>query len=554
MLATILAAGMSFCSGVLAADCSAEIAEIERRVSTGDYPEQNVQIARQIQASLDQMCDYLDANAKAAMLEGLEELLPTKSEDERQAERDALRDAGDNAPGARVAASPALPPPTARIVAARLVERDEDMLRLSIADWDAYRGKARVLYVTMPSRTQIGRPDWQVYVYVVEIGPDGSAVQHRVTGKQAMDNRAVALRRGHDEILFERATDDGDEASTLERWSIPDGRLLSSAPTPKPVWPDGEQWPWQPFRVATADGNVLFVANKKSRAGVSSIGWFEASADGKVRGMGSLDSAAADLAAMQFFRTANGGGGAVVTIAARGDTGIPGPIDEATRGTMLRASVFSETRALVIADDAGSARESDALSRMLIWGGGAMSKPSSGADTMRRQQELMRRRTELENEYHANRQIETVDVGMQSVPMIVPMRRGYGALATVSADRTLRPPVHGPYFLRIENGSVGEAAYLEPVAEALDVNFEILAVSPDDDAYVYGKPAGRNDGGYVVKLDAGGGVQGYGRTAPHDEKAVTIEGMTADTSGVWLFGTQTLAGTHQRFWFERLAF
>lgn len=549
------------------ADCSKQITEIERRIATGDYPEQNVRIARQAEAVLTQMCGFMTEDAKADMMDNLEEILPTKSEDQQQAERHARskelqaeREAGEREQAARAAARPPLSPvisagPTAKPVAARIVDRDEDMLHLWIADWDIYQGKSRALYVTMPSRTQIGLPDWRVYVYVAEIGPDGSSVQHVVTSKQALDNRAVALRRGYDEIIFERGPDDGSDESTLERWSISGAKLLSSVPTPRPDWPDGDTWTWQPFRLATADGNVLFVNTRQRRGGTSMVAWFEASPAGAVLGNGSLAQADAELAATGFYRSANGGGGIVLTVTATGNAGLPSTVAGASDGGPIPVPVFSETRALVTSDDAKSGWQSGALSRMLMWGAAAApAQDASVSERLKQQQELMRQHMELENEYHANRVLETKNVGLEAVPMIAPLARGYGALATVNADRSLEPPIHGPYYLRLGNGGIDEVAYLEPIAEALDVAFEILATSPRGDVYVYGKPAGHEDRSYVVKLSADGEVLAYGRAVPHYDKVVAIEMMIADDAGVWLYGTQTRSGEHQRFWFERLQF
>ncbi|MGA8205789.1 MAG: hypothetical protein WB812_14815, partial [Woeseiaceae bacterium] len=58
------------------ADCSKEIAEIEARLSTGDYPARNVQIARQAQVALMKMCAFMTDDAKADMMEKMDELLP----------------------------------------------------------------------------------------------------------------------------------------------------------------------------------------------------------------------------------------------------------------------------------------------------------------------------------------------------------------------------------------------------------------------------------------------------------------------------------------------
>ncbi|MGA8206277.1 MAG: hypothetical protein WB812_17310, partial [Woeseiaceae bacterium] len=308
-------------------------------------------------------------------------------------------------------------------------------------------------------------------------------------------------------------------------------------------------WPWEPFRLATADGNVLFVNSRKRRGSTSTVAWFEASAGGAVLGTGSLAPPDADLVADGFFHTANGGGGIVLRVSATGNAGLPPPAGGRDGAALPEVPVFSETRALVVADDAKSAWQSGALSRTLMWGAGpAAPQPTSIA-------EVLRRRAEVENAYHANRTLETKDIGLSVVPMIAPLAPGYDALATVHADRSLQPPIHGRYLLRLgADGTDEEAAYLEPIAEALDVDFEILATSPHGDIYVYGKPAGNEDRSYVVKLDANGKVLAYGRAAPHYDKVVTIQTMIADDAGVWLCGKQERSDVHESFWFERIRF
>ena len=73
-----------------------------------------------------------------------------------------------------------------------------------IWDTDLRDDKARLLYTSAPSLPQLGLSDWQQYVYVVEMTPDGQATQTMVASRQAQDHIALALRRGHDVTLFNR--------------------------------------------------------------------------------------------------------------------------------------------------------------------------------------------------------------------------------------------------------------------------------------------------------------------------------------------------------------
>jgi len=77
------------------ADCSKEIAEIDKRIAAGSYPEMNVEVAQQVQGSLQQMCAYLDDGTKASIMEQLEDLLPTLSEEERRAQQKASPHRGE---------------------------------------------------------------------------------------------------------------------------------------------------------------------------------------------------------------------------------------------------------------------------------------------------------------------------------------------------------------------------------------------------------------------------------------------------------------------------
>ena len=166
---------------------------------------------------------------------------------------------------------------------------------------------ARMLYTTTPSLPQLGLPDWQQYVYVVEIDRNGEATQRLVTSRQAPDHAALALRRGRPELIFERHIDRPGEPATLELWSIADRALLSTRPVPAPPWPGGGTWGWGAFRLATRDGNVLFGSTRRaSRNASSTIAWFESAPDGSIVGSGY--TARTDISsAAGWFETRNGG-------------------------------------------------------------------------------------------------------------------------------------------------------------------------------------------------------------------------------------------------------
>lgn len=70
-------------------DCTEELKEIDESIASGKYPETNVQIAKQLRISMIQVCSLLDEETLAQMMAGIEDLLPTKSEEQRRADKKA---------------------------------------------------------------------------------------------------------------------------------------------------------------------------------------------------------------------------------------------------------------------------------------------------------------------------------------------------------------------------------------------------------------------------------------------------------------------------------
>lgn len=94
--------------------------------------------------------------------------------------------------------------------------------------------------------------------------------------------------------------------------------------------------------------------------------------------------------------------------------------------------------------------------------------------------------------------------------------------------------------------------YLEPLAEALDARFEVLAVSPGDEIYLYAENSNRSDD-RVIRVNASGRVEGCAPvSAPMH---IAVEGLVAGEAGVWVFGGGFIDGKiGDRIWVERLAF
>ncbi len=543
-------------------DCSAQLAEIDKRLESTDESATNIMLAMQMRQTIEQMCFMLDEQTMSKMLEGIDEVLktdlgrmppatvPAPGRTTATTRKSSTREAD---PGALIP-----PAPTGRSLGARFIDRPEKMDMFYIWDMDMLGNNARILYTSGPSLPQLGLADWQQYVYVVEMTPDGQATQTMVTNKQAQDHAALALRRGHDEVHFQRHRAERGDPSTLELWSVSGQNRLSSTTTPNPVWPDGTNWDWQPFRLATSDGNVLFNHSKMTKAGNKSlIAWFEARPNGDISGKGSTTRTdkAGEAA---WVDTDNGGGGLIITLSAHNMSGVQTrlhtPIERQIGGRSIHAVVFSETRLLVTSDDASSAWESAALSRTLAWDGELAVSPDLAPMARNRQAfEQMALTEAAAREAGAWGMVETLNVGFKRINMVRPTNNGYVALVKTTANRNLDPPVHGPYLLYMDKDEISREVYLNPMAEALDVDLKILTVAPNDDVYVYGTTLGRGVDAYVIRIGKDGSADAYAKVTKTGNNHV--ETMIADDSGVWLFGQGTMEGrVAPRLFVERIQF
>jgi hypothetical protein len=428
----------------------------------------------------------------------------------------------------------------------------------AIWDMDIHNGNARVLYSTTPSTPQFGQSDWQAYVYVVEIDGYGRTTHRKVTSRQASDHAALALRRGHDEIIFQRRIDRPNEPATLERWSITRAELLSAVPVPDPAWPDGTRQDWQPFRTATSDGNVFFSGSKTTGTdGNWLIAWFESTPDGTIVGQGSLTRSDKTVPSA-WFETGNGGGGLTVSVAAASEQGIGSSIDTPIQREIgerrIRAVVGAEKRLLVVSDDGTDAWESTALERQLLWGGDmTIPRDLPPAEMLRQQQAQMLLTRSVAAESGGTRTVDSLDVGMKRVEMIKPTSDSYAVLATVRADRRIDPPIHGPYLLHLDRSGGLREVYLNPLAEKLDTRFTLLAVSPRDEIYLLGMGAHRGESAHILRLGKDGNVDAYARAS--DQQGIEIEGLLADESGIWVIGHGLMKEPRgPRLWAERIEF
>jgi hypothetical protein len=556
-----------------AADCSEDVAEIEARIATGKYPEYNVNLARQMLTSMTQLCGMMDEGTRAAMLEGFEDILPTKTEEELRAERKikaaeakAAREARKRERAEVERNKPAISPvllaaPTAKLVATNLFDRDDTMYHVWLWDWDTYEGNLRVLYSSFPDRTQYGLPDWKFHVYVAEMSPSGETSHHLITSKQANDHYGLVLRRGHEEILYHRHVDGPAQGgpATFERWSISGQRMLSSADI-SDIGPglDAESWHPAKLRVATSDGNALFEAirggnNRKDRL---HYGWFKLSPGGQILGNGTLANMADNVGPAGWFDTHNGGGGLIVDVTPVDSTdlvsGLQLSAEEASLGERMAAHVFRERRALVVASSGNLEYPSVPIERDIMQiGAPGMKQPTSMAEIQSMMTAQQQWFDSLVTRYNANRATAYTNVGPHAVRMVKPTDKGYAYLTNVTANRKQNPPVHGPYIVEFDETGETNRIYLEALAQQMGIKLTSFAASGSGRFFLLGKDQSTNDS-HIILIDGRGSPLARGQTS--NAPNVIVEGIMADESGVWLYGHAYQKTNVAKVWIERIGF
>jgi len=564
---------MAFTNGALAADCSADIADIEARSATGKYPEYNVNLARQMLASMTQLCGMMDEGTRTAMFDGFEDILPTKSEEERRAERKVksaearvAREARKREKAEAVRNKPAVSPvliaaPTARTVATKLFDRNDVMYHVWIWDWDTYEGDLRVLYSSFPDRTQYGLPDWKFHVYVARMSPSGETSHHLITSKQASDHYGLVLRRGHDEILYHRHVDGPAQGgpATLERWSNSGQGMLSSADI-SDIGPglDAESWRPAKLRVATSDGNAVFETTRggNTRKERLHYGWFKLSPRGKILGNGTLPNMADNVGPVGWFDTHDGGGGLIIDVTPVDSTDLVSGLQlsaaEASLRDAMTAHVFRERKALVVAPSGSLEYLSVPIERDIMQlGVPGVEQPTSMAEIQSMMVEQQQWFDSLVTRYDASRATAYTNVGPHAVRMVKPTERGYAYLTNVTANRKQKPPIHGPYIFEFDETGETNRIYLETLAQQMGVKLTSFAASSSGKFFLLGKDQSTNDS-HIVLIDGHG--RPLARMQSNNAPNVIIEGIMADESGVWLYGHAYQKKNVAKIWIERIEF
>jgi hypothetical protein len=439
------------------------------------------------------------------------------------------------------------------------IERPDDMQVVLFEDYDRHGDRVRLLYQTMPSLEQrVADPEgWTNNVYVVEIDAASNIEQRRLKSDQA-NYAALALRRGHDELIALLRSAKTGEAERLERWSLADGSVVSSVPPPS-VLQAGTSG--RIPLVPTDDGNLFVTAgggtaSSAPNAEARPLEWYKLAADGHLE-RGQYTRGAANLAVDGAFGARDGRVGLFLRISVhRGADGIetdfPTPIRRPVGARTLEATVGNEVR-LLVAGSGAADRLSPALERSLIWGG-ELQPPKDLPFQQVMEQSMAQQRVmeDTELEFGARRTLLRSENRLWSWPLVKRSSNGYAVLATVTAARDRNPPAAGPYLLEVgTDGALRRELYLGPVAEAIGADFTDFLPTEDDTVLLAGTR--RLDDrvvGQVTRVDA----RGQGEwTADLDAPAGPFDGIARNRSGVWVFSR----GLHQErrkllLWVERV--
>jgi hypothetical protein len=506
------------------AECDTELAAIDARLAAGagGFQQQLLQRLRDAAAAL---CAQGQEDAAKQMLAQVGSQLDAQSAETAPFDIQA--------PAAAPASAPASVSTRASVDQGTWFDRPENMNQYWFQDMDRLGNELRILYSTSPSLAQ-GRGDWTVNVYVAEMSAAGETRQHRLYSKQAMEQVAMALVPDENQILVQQNGEDGSDPSRLEVWSVPDGKVVSSVEIPSLVGSDGRRWEWGGFKTATFDGNAFFASTRFSpgrsgRPSVSTVAWFELTPEGTIVNRGERTLSNARQSVSMSFPARGGGAGFALDVLATDEDGIDDsePISREVGGRSIQAVFQGEKRLLIARPGASAAELTPALARDLSWVGEvAIPDDLPTAEVIRQNNEQMRlmEATALENG------------GQRNVDVIKPTEAGYGALVTVTANRRLKPPVHGPYFVEVDEQGQKRETYLNPLAEDLDVKFLDFAAANSGGIYLLGEAENWTEdvGATVVELNRDGTKRRAVPIAVPDR--VELDGIVGGTSGAWVVG------------------
>lgn len=552
------------------ADCLERLRPIDEQIASGKYPEQNVQIAKQMRAQIVQTCSYIDEAHFDQMMAGFEQLLPTKSETEREADREAIRlerkakrerqsaelDAKRAAKVSQAVEAKTLPvsdvlkrPPTGKTAIAKFIDRDDGMQMVTILDWDRYEGKSRVLYMSRPSRDQLNSPDAMNHYYVLVCDTDGRISQYPVRDMPLDRTVTAGLRGGHDEVIFQWPTAAPAPGSRLERWSISGGKLSSSATAPTLPW-SGRQWAAHRdhFQLITTDGNLLFVGNTALSRGKRAIAWLKASPDGEVLSKGELTKDVGDATTENWFPTPTGGAGLLVDVSnfeAKGiETDIDTPLTQAVGGVELRGVIVRELRLVLVGRNSDVALESTAIEREFIWEG--LDKLTS--------LELLENASKLTRasgyRHGAENRLVRFSTGTYRPGAVTAIDDGFGALVDVPSVQGEAASRDRKWLYEYAHDRTVNTTELTAAAEHLKARFVMLASPPADTVYLYAQVGGSRKP-FLIKLDKERSIAAYSELSFSSD--IVPHAMLADDAGIWVVGRGIRNSQFRGVWLERVS-
>jgi hypothetical protein len=561
--------------------CQERLKSVDDRIASGKYSAQSVQMAQQMRDSIMQSCAYLDDATIGQMMEGFENLLPTRSEAERQAYEEAKRAKRQaqvetqraeletkRAERSKVeekrrkleAQKPPVPavlkqPPTGKTRMRRFVDRDDTMPHLTIHDWDHHNGNARILYETyLTWVTRQAPPDARRHFYVLEANADNVISQQHVAEMPPSGYIAAArLRHGYDEVIFQRPTALPGPGSTLERWSISKGESLSSVAAPSLPWSDQKWGAWSELHLTTTDGDILFAGMRPVSLGQkTAIEWLKASPDGEVVGQGILQSDTESIGGSAWFRTRDGGAGLVIGVQSTDDergleSEIETPLVHNVEGVEIRGVVRSEERLLIIDRNGRIAGQSAALGRSLGWNGMDKLAQLGSAHAMQEASELTSRDGAR---YGKTVKVRSYNASVSNVDAIAAVGDGYGVLVSVYSAGNGQPLMTGDWLYEYSTDKTVRKTYLKPAGEHLGGQFLIVTATDDDSVYLYN--TGGGNGPHVVRLDEDREIAAYSKLSMRSK--TQPRGMLADRKGVWVIGDGRTDGQFQKVWLERIDF
>ena len=563
------------------AECEDRLRSVDERMASGKYPDSNVATAKQMRDSILQSCSLLTEDMIDQMMEGFEQLLPTRTkeeqaayeqarreqrraereagraeEDARRAERDRIRqeqaerEARDRLPVSAIL----LDPPTGKSARAERIERPDDMLQAELADWDVFNGALRLLYRSYPAQSQEGDATARVHFYAVLIEPDG-AIEQSLVASYPLDGQVRGgLRRGYGEAVFQIPGElKPTPQSTLERRSLPGGELLSSTALPDLGWTERFWGETLFFRAMLEDGNLLFVGytgriaanNSADAADGNTLSWTVVSPVGAVQESGfyAADRTNIDLKNWAVLPGDDLAFLVYASLADRSANGIPSELDtplrESVGSVTAEGYIFSEFQVLTVDGASGATNRSPGFGQVFDWKG---LEAADLSGLMADYEAINNRRLSIEKSHGS---------GVKLRSSLAPVASGAGLLVHQLADPDPDPRTDGALLREYAVDGGLRQTHMQSAADHLDISFSHLAGAGHESVYVYGGSSVKRKA-YVIRLNADREIAGYAEIDFTQDR--NFVDMVADDSGVWIIRWQRDGQNKQYPHLERVAF